>query len=195
MSNTSATGGYLSPAASPAPLDDAALGDFLQAMVVGITGLPGKMVRPRWQQTPPNIPARNTDWAAAGVTERQPETFAATQHVDDAGGGYDVLYRNEEISYLVSFYGPNAGSNVGVMSDGLQIPQNLEVLAAQRMGLIESAKPRRAPELIKNIWMDRYDLEIRFRRQIVRQYTVLTLLSAVGTVVTDSGQTETINAQ
>ena len=193
MATTSATGGYLVPAASPAPLEGQSLDQFLQQVVVGITGLPGNLVRPRWQQTTPNLPAKGTDWAALGITDRDPDTFAATVHTDDATGGYDTLYRHESLQVLTSFYGPNAGSYAGILSDGLQLPQNLEVLTTNKMGLVSTGSPRQVPELIKNQWVRRFDLQVIINRQIVRAYPILTLLSADGTVVTDSGQTETIS--
>jgi len=50
------------------PLMDAALDAVFQALVVGITGLPGTLVRPRWQPVPPTQPSVTTNWAAIGVT-------------------------------------------------------------------------------------------------------------------------------
>lgn len=191
MSNTSATGGYLVPATSPAPLEGQSLDQFLQQVVVGITGLAGTLVRPRWQENAPNTPARSVDWAAVGITERTPDTFAATTQSANASGGAATLYRHEKLTFLVSFYGPNAGSYAGILSDGLQIPQNLEVLTTNRMGLVETGRPRQVPEIIKNQWVRRYDLQVTINRQIVREYPVLTLVSADGTAVTDTGLTET----
>ena len=52
MSNTSATGGYL--AGQLAPLADDELDDAIQAAVASISGLPGDLVRPRWQPAGPS---------------------------------------------------------------------------------------------------------------------------------------------
>src|SRR4051812_9766277 len=54
--NDSSTGGYLSPVVASSALQDAALDALLQQMVAGITGLPGNMVRPRWQPVTPKQP-------------------------------------------------------------------------------------------------------------------------------------------
>lgn len=74
MSNTSATGGYLLPEQSPAPLEGDALDDFFHDIVAGITGLDTNLVRPRWQETPPPAPKRGTNWAAVGVMNMLPNS-------------------------------------------------------------------------------------------------------------------------
>lgn len=174
MGNTSATGGFVRPAASPAPLEDTDLEDFLQAMVVGITGLPDDLVRPRWQEEPPDQPDIDTDWAAIGVTETDPDTFAATVHYP----GYDELRRHEILNILVSFYGPHSNSYAELLRDGLQIAQNREVLTNNGMGLVETGDVTRVPSLVKQRWQQRADLPMRIRRQVKRQYPILDLVAA-----------------
>ncbi|WP_217284496.1 phage neck terminator protein [Pseudomonas nitroreducens] len=83
MANTSASGGYLTPAGAPTPADEA-LEDILQPMVVGITGLPGKMVRPRWQPGNPKQPEPNVNWCAIGVMHTKQDANPAIEH--DAPG-------------------------------------------------------------------------------------------------------------
>ena len=75
MTNTSATGGFLSPLSTPAPLEDQALADFFQQYVAGITGIAGNLVRPRWQAEPPNIPQVASD-AFKEQVSREPNTDA-----------------------------------------------------------------------------------------------------------------------
>jgi hypothetical protein len=67
----SASGGYLVPV-SPLPLDDEELGRRLSNVVAGVTGIPGNLVRPRWQKNPPPIPDEGVDWVAVGVTSYRP---------------------------------------------------------------------------------------------------------------------------
>lgn len=178
MPTDSSTGGYIAPAGTP-PLEDDALDDFMQALVVGITGLPGASVRPRFQQEPPNIPAAGTDWAAIGITHRRADTFAVEQH-DSTGQGTDTLIRHEELDLLCSFYGPAAQSNGARLRDGISIAQNREALQLAGMGLISVGDLTKAPEMIKNRWLNRADLMVAIRREVRRSYPVLNLLSLTG---------------
>ena len=56
-----------------APLEDDALDAVLQAMVVGITGLSGDLVRSQWQVVSPKQPERYTNWCAIGVLTSTPD--------------------------------------------------------------------------------------------------------------------------
>ena len=82
--NTSQTPGYLTPTSGP--LTEEELQDVLTAMVAGITGLPGKMVRPRWQPKPPKQPEHNIPWCAVGIPDEDHDRFSAVIH---EGGGDD----------------------------------------------------------------------------------------------------------
>src|SRR4051812_32846586 len=97
MANDSSTGGYLAPAGSPAPLEGQALLRFLQGVVVGITGLPGKRVVQRWQDEPPVIPPGDVPWAAVDVVSREMDDNASIIHDPNANAatGQDNLQRHE----------------------------------------------------------------------------------------------------
>ena len=181
MPNTSATGGYLNPAASPTPLEDDALADFLQVWIVGITGMVGSLVRPLWQPEATNIPVDGTDWLAFGVTEQVADTFVAIVH-NGYGDGIDQLRRHEVLHCRCSFYGPNAMSNASIFRDGMQVQENHAVLSAVGMGLVESGSLTQIPELLKMKWYKRIDFTFKIRRQVVREYSVLNLLSGNGTL-------------
>jgi hypothetical protein len=187
--NDSSTGGYLAPDPATAPIDDAAFDAFMQQVVVGITGLPGTLVFPRWQPEPPDLPAFGTNWCAIGEVNVYPDIYAAVIHdpVANNGNGTDYLQRQETIELIASFYGPNCRSFCGMLRDGLQIAQNREVMSAAGMNLVETGNPRRAPVLIKNLWTDRIDQPFTIRRAILRSYPVLSLLSEAGTLVIDTG--------
>ena len=183
----SSTGGYLLPAGSPAPLEGQALFRFMQQFFVGITGLSGALFFPRWQPEPPNLPPVGTDWAAFGINSRSTSVFSFVKHVPAVVGpppvpGYDEYRRHEELDILVSFYGPDSDTYATLLRDGIQIPQNLEAIELAGMGLIETGELKTVPELTKERWLQRVDLTVRIRRQIVRQYPILDLVGANVTV-------------
>lgn len=181
MANDSATGGPLTPELVPAPLEDIALDDFLHDLIVGITGLDNTLVRPRWQPEPANLPDVGTNWVAFGIVSKEADTYAVEQHIA-TGQGFDYLKRQEVLNIFCSFYGPQAGSYAELLRDGLQIAQNREVLQLNMMGLVETKETITAPSLVKDKWLFRVDLMVRIRRQILRQYPVLNVLSAQGTI-------------
>ena len=78
MPNDSSTGGFLLASSVNGDLNDNALIDFLQTVVVGITGFPGAMVRPR-QAEPPNIPT------SARIGRRSARTTRATANRTPTG--------------------------------------------------------------------------------------------------------------
>lgn len=182
---TSATGGYLTPTSTPPPMDDG-LEDILQAVVVGITGLPGEMVRPRWQPSPPAMPEIGTDWCAIGVMTVTPDNAPAVVH-DGAGDGSSTLRRHASLDVLASFYGPHAGHYAGLLSDGLYIAQNREAMMRDGLALIEVEPTRNASDYVSTQWRRRIDLPIRLRRRTDRAYPVLNLAGASGTIHYDGG--------
>lgn len=182
MANTSATGGYLTPAGTPTPSDEA-LEDILQPVVAGVTGLQGKYVRPRWQPGNPKQPEPSVDWCAIGVMQTKLDANPAIEH-DSAGDGSDQYQRHQDVILLATFYGPNAQGFGQLLSDGLYVPQNSEALNALNMAFVEAGDLIAAPELINQQWVRRYDLRIRLRRKIERTYPVLNILSAETPVIT-----------
>lgn len=169
----------LLPANTPAPLEGQALLDFFQGWFQGLTALPGSMIRPRWQPEPANLPSVTTDWMAFGITYRDSDTFVVELHFP-SGSGYNELRRHEVLTISVSFYGPNADNYSHLLRDGMQVSQNRELLTLNSMGLVETGSVTPMPELIKDKWYYRLDMNIKVRRQIVRQYAVSSLLSASG---------------
>ncbi|WP_024904465.1 phage neck terminator protein [Robbsia andropogonis] len=196
MANDSSTGGYLLPTTSSPQGEDDALDAVFQQLVVGITGLPGAYVRPRWQSIVPKQPEASVNWCAIGVSLSEPEGMPAIVH--QSGGsspdGQDVLYRNERISVLASFYGPGGGGFSSVFRDGLFVAQNNGALTPYGIGFYDIGPRRSVPELVNQQWIKRYDVELILRRQVVRTYAVLNLLSLDGSVSTDSITNE-LNAE
>lgn len=182
----SATGGYLLPQQDPSPLEDDALDDFLQEVVVGITGLPGAMVRPRWQDQEPILPPQGTDWAAIGIMSRDGDTYSTEMH-DPSGDGSDNIIRHETLNVVATFYGPNCQGLGALLRDGLGLAQNRERLFSAQMGLRAIGQLARSPELVKGNWLGKTDLPFSIRRVIVRNYPVLNLRQLNGGLNTDNG--------
>ncbi|WP_079218929.1 hypothetical protein [Herbaspirillum robiniae] len=174
---TSATGGYLVPAVASPPLEDAELDAQLQKLIVGVSGLAGQMVRPRWQPTVPKQPEPTVNWCAFGVVRQRNDAGPAIQHEPD-GEGQDRYIRHQDLSLLCSFYGPSGKGYAQALADGLTIPQNNEAIGALDMRFIDADDIFGVPELVNQQWIRRYDLNIRLRRKITRTYAVLNLLSA-----------------
>jgi hypothetical protein len=191
MPNDSSTGGYLVPSSNN-DLNDQALDTFLQAIVVGIVGLPGPMVRPRWQAEPPTPPSDPTvNWAAIGPGSRKRDKYSAAVHIPTGNGSVKII-RNREMDVLCSFYGANAEGNAELLAMGLEVPQNREAMTLQGFNLISGAGDSiPAPSLFKQIWYRKFDISFRLRQQQQYTYPVLNLLGAVGTLTAEEGSNNT----
>lgn len=186
--NDSSTGGYLGPAVATPPLEDAALDAVFQQLIVGVTGLPGAMVRPRWQPTVPKQPEPSVTWCALGIRAMPLDAGPAIVH-NPSGNGSDTYIRHQAIEVLATFYGPSAMQLAQLLLDGLAIPQNLEQLKANDMQSVNEGDLRAAPEFVNQQWIRRYDVTLNFRRKITRTYPVLSILSAGGSMQTPQGTT------
>jgi hypothetical protein len=194
--NDSSTGGYLTPLAnSPVPLDDDALYEFLQPIVVGVVGtLPGSQVIPRWQPEAPVLPAVGTNWAALGVETGNITQYTWQGHHPGVEAdptavppvpytpGYDIYHAHEDLNILLSFYGPLGRTNAALWRDGIQIEQNREVLLLNNMGLVVVGPIVEMNTLVKGVWLRRYDISVTIRRELIRWYGVLDLVGADMTV-------------
>lgn len=180
MAGDSSVAGYLQPSGTP-PAEDADLDSIFQQLIVGITGLPGNMVRPRWQATVPKQPEPATNWCAVGVTGIEHDANSYEQH-NPTGNGSDTFIRHEIITVLCSFYGVNALSNAAQARDGMYVAQNNSTLDQFEMGLVDVGSIVTAPDLINQQWVRRFDLSMRIRRRVVRTYQILTILSAQATL-------------
>lgn len=178
----SSAAGYLPPLNSV--IDDAALIDVFQGVIAGITGIDGSLFFPRWQEEEPNLPAWGTDWGALGVTSRTADVFPANIHYPDNNGdlGHDIVVREEEINVMVSFYGPHAEGNGTRLREGLFVEQNRSALRHFGIALIEVTDFTHIPEFIKQRWLNRMDVTVRFRRQVIRAYAILDLVKAEGVI-------------
>lgn len=182
----SATGGFLAPI-TPLPAEDDALDKILQALVVGVTGLPGHLVRPRWQETPPTQPEAYTNWAAIGVVDEDPESNVSIVHHSD-GEGWSTTIDHDMITVLASFYGPMARGNAKKLRTGLMLRQNRETLFYTGLALAEMPdKSRFVPDIVNQQTLRRVDISLIFRRRTVLDWGILNLKQMQGALTTDAG--------
>ncbi len=177
MANTSATGGYLLPVKDTFNLED-----FLQTVFVGITGIPGNLVRPKWQPNPPKAPGQTVNWMAFSVTIFPADANAAVEMDKD---GNTTMQRQEYFAVSCVFYGPDAYQNAEQLRDGFQISQNREEMFKNKIGFIGTNDPQKVPDLVNEVWRNRTDITIQMVRYLVRSYEILSLESAEGEIRTD----------
>jgi hypothetical protein len=194
--NTSATGGPLLPEnGTPTLAPDDPFDDLIQTIVVGVTGMPGNLVRPRWQSIPLAEPEAGTDWCAIGVIDETPDAgrpYVTHIGTEDAGLGADFVQVNDTASILASFYGPSARGNAMALRMGLMVPQNREVLQRAHMGLVGMPSPTRfVPSIVSMQTQRRADISFEVRRPNTIEVAVRTLLSAKLMLYPDAGKIQT----
>jgi hypothetical protein len=188
MANTSATGGYLTPT-STAPLDDDALLDFLHDVLQGVTGLPANMVRPAYQANPPKRPGIATNWIGFFTSNHLPEAGNAYLKIAEDGESSQQI-RHETFDMRISAYGPASAGYAAMIRDGLEIAQNREILYLAGMAYVDASAIVSLGDLVDELWYRRSDITLTFRRELGRDYAILSLLGADGTINTE---TTTVN--
>lgn len=184
MSNNSTSGGYLIPTSSQGLPGDLTLNQFIQTVLVGISGLPGQFVRPSWQKKPPAQPDIDVNWIAYGINITTPD---ANAYVAINNDGNTELQRQELLEIKCSFYGAAAYEISTEVRDGFQIQQNLDALRTANMGFAWCDNAVQLPDLVNESWVQRIDMGVFLRRQRQRIYPILEILSAKGTVQTTLG--------
>lgn len=170
---------YLQPTSTQGFPGGLSLTQFIQTVMVGISGLPGQMVRPKWQVAPPKNPDIDVNWMAIGIDIAAPDANAFIG-VNDAS--QTIMQRHETLDIGCSIYGPDALEIYGLLRDGFQIPQNLIELRYANMGFVEILPARKIPDLVNERFVDRIQTSVFLRREIQRVYPIPTLLSANGVI-------------
>ena len=169
--NTSATGGYILPDGGVVP-NDQDLEDIFQAFIKGVTGLSGQMVRPRFQEKPPPVPAIGVDWVAFGVkSQRSDDGPYFNQHDENA-----ISIRHEVIDIALSFYGNHGQHFAKLFVDSTAIPQNIDQLKPHKIKFIGVGEVLTAPDLINEQYVHRFDVNATFRRKTERTYAIQSFL-------------------
>ena len=188
--NNSASGGFLLPQPQPSPFSGLTFEEFLQSVLVGVSGLPGNLVRPKWQENPPANPEISVNWLAFGLTEDDSDTNAYVGIDDD---GNNQFMRMEDLPLQCTFYGPQSLEYGQALRDGLQIPQNLEKLQSANMGFVNTSRMTRVPDFVNERWVNRWEMTVFLRRQIMRVYPILTFVSGSGSLIANlSSGTKTV---
>ena len=179
MSNTSATGGYITPEGIP-PLNDQSLRRFLHSVIAGITGIQDDLVRQTWATNPGPIPSIDVDWVSYGITSQRPDNAPYQEQTDNE---FSVMKRHEEIDIACIFYGPNNQSYSTILRDGMYLSQNREQLFSVGMGLVGFSDSVHVPDLVNDRYFDRTDITMTLRREIIREYPILHFLGADGQII------------
>lgn len=188
MSNTSASGGYLTAVDDTLP-GSVTLEQFLQAVIVGITGLGGTLVRPKWQKNPPKQPPTpETDWCAFGITVNSGFVSPVTE-VNEAGDGAKSS-SIVTLNMLLSFYGPNARVYASRLRDGLWLGQNRDVLRTGKIGVKELSDIVFVPEVHGGVTFPRADFNVVLVREEGRTWKVLSILGAQGDILGEKSNNE-----
>ena len=155
------------------------LKQFLQTVIVGVSGFPGPLVRPKWQPEPPQQPDLPQNWIAMGIASSRPDAQA---YVGLNDTNQVVTQRHETIELALSIYGPECEETYGLLRDGFQLPQNRIALFQANMGFVEITESRHIPDLVNQRWIDRVECSVFLRREVQRTYPILTFVSASGII-------------
>jgi hypothetical protein len=208
--NDSSTGGTLAPgpgiytysyllATDPAywanstPADGQPLDDFLASYIGAITQLPSHLIRPLYQDDPPELPPHGTNWMSVGVMDSTPDpgwpwefysSPPAVVPVDALGNPLGLFTeRHETFNLLCASYGPQADWFDGLIRDGIMISQNQEVLMLAGMAIVRISGRTLVPEYIRQRWVRRIDRRITFHRALRRLYPILNVLTGTGEIM------------
>jgi len=184
MSNNSQGAGYLVPTSTQGFPKGLSLTQFIQTVLVGVSEIPGTLVRPKYQVEPLSQPDIYTDWLSFGILSSAPDANAYLNTNTD--NSYS-MQRHALTEISLSFYGPNALDNYELVRDGFQVTQNLAALKANGLGFVEVTRALRVPDLINERWVDRYESSVILRKETQRTYAVTTFVSANGTINTVVG--------
>ncbi|HEM7577742.1 TPA: hypothetical protein U2J86_004781 [Serratia marcescens] len=173
MSNDSTAPGYLTPV-SDGPTYDEALERQISRWIRGVTGMEKDKVYPRWTDPQPQIPKTGTTWCAFSITSLPDDMYPA--HVQ--GEESAEQWSHETIEILCCFYGPQGMSVATQFRSGIFVSQNNDELKKIGLNFLDCGRILNLPELINNQWVRRYDIAVRLRRKVIREYGIKSLVEA-----------------
>ena len=150
MTVDTSTGVYL-----PEPVSDSRLDAAFHGLLVGVTLLPGELVRPAFQDTKPVVPNNNVNWIAYNIEDSEPDDNPQIQ--------VGVYTRNSALKLSVFAYGPLSPEYLRAVVNGMTIKQNLEALMSQ--GLVYKkldSSLTQMNELFNNQWYKRWHVSLLF---------------------------------
>lgn len=176
MSNDSTTPGWLTPVTDATDYDEL-LERNLSRWISSVSGLPGKMMFPRWQpnEQTRTLPDANQNWCAFGILAIETDDNPALVKQTDEGVTY---WRHDVIECLLSFYGPGGQQFSLQFRSGITIPQNNDQLNQLSLSLADYGRIMAVPEFINEQWIRRYDITVRLRRKDIRTYAIKSLVDA-----------------
>ena len=161
----------------------------MHSLITGITGLAPELVRPRWQKETATVPGPDISWCAFGLTRLKVLKHPEIMHFPQ-DQGRDELISHEELSFLLSFYGPEGVDLALIFNDGLYVAQNRVLLRRNDMAFVKTGDIVNVPESPAMNWQSRADLVLVLSRESRRAYAALNLLQcgSCGSVLeSDSG--------
>ncbi|SBV95521.1 conserved hypothetical protein [uncultured delta proteobacterium] len=182
--NTSAAGGFIHP--SPVPGQEA-IEDVLHDCIAGVTRLCGNLVRPRWQEEAPRVPKAGVSWCAFGITNYDPLNFPVAEHSGE-GEGHDILTDHENLTVLISFYGPGPVDQARQLRRSLHISQNRKILRKNGLAFVKAGAIVPVPEQVALQWRARVDITLTFQLVTSQIYAALNLKQMSGTLVSEQPQ-------
>ena len=187
------TGPIIQPIDAIAPQTGLELSRFLQPWLVGLSGLPGELVRLAFQYDPPNVPDTGVAWMAFRYSVRPADDlpYFGADPTGRAGTEAQILSRHETINTLCSFFDLGQGGLADALAtltrDNMAVPQNVERLTANNMGIAHIGQLQPVPVVVKNRWQYRVDFSFAVNRQILRTYPVPSVVTVSVKVAPDAG--------
>jgi len=175
---------YILPSISTVPPNKLTVTQFIQTVFVGISGLPGSMVRPKWQPQPPKQPDLEVSWMALGISNAVPD---ANSYIGTKVDETVESQRHETLEISCAIYGPYCLEIYELLRDGFQIQQNRIELQNANMGFVQITNGRKIPDLVNERWIERIETSVFLRREIQRIYPIPTIISSDGTIYTVIG--------
>lgn len=176
--STSEKPGYLRPTSRVPVAGNLTLLQFLSTVFIGLSTLPGNMVRPMWQVEPPKQPNWPTNWMAFGILNFVPRN----NYVGVRENGTTFIQGQKPMEITTSFYGENAMQIAELVADGFQIQQNLDALNKANIGFTGCSAINNVPEFVNERWLARLTMQVSLLVQTQYNYPILPFLSANGDI-------------